>query len=94
MTKYFTYAAIVIVLGATAMLASSSRNVTASAGVEARFAADGAFRDGLYLGKLAAEGGRPSRPATGRWSNDQDRSRFTAGYRRGYDKQWSVARGQ
>jgi hypothetical protein len=40
----------------------------------------------MYLGKLAAESGRPLRPAIGRWSTDQDRATFTAGYRRGYNE--------
>jgi len=50
-----------------------------------RFAADGAFRDGLYLGKLAAEQGQPSSTAIGRWSTERDRSMFAEGYRRGYN---------
>ena len=41
---------------------------------------DGAVRDGLYLGRLAAERG----VAVGRWANLQDRSSFTAGYQQGY----------
>jgi hypothetical protein len=49
-----------------------------------RFATDGAFRDGLYLGKLAAQSGAASHPAIGRWSREQDRSSFVAGYRQGY----------
>ena len=40
--------------GTMAMLANSNGKVIATAAVEARYAADGAFRDGLYLGKLAA----------------------------------------
>ena len=45
---------------------------------------DGAFRDGLYLGRLAAKSGREPHVAVGRWSTAQDRSSFTAGYERGY----------
>ena len=87
MRRLFTYAlAIAICLGTTAMLAISKRNVKPNASAEARFAADGAFRDGLYLGKLAAETGQPLHPAIGRWSTDQDRAMFTAGYRRGYNQ--------
>jgi hypothetical protein len=84
MTRLFTYTAIVIGLGATATLAVSPRVVEPGT-AEARFAADGAFRDGLYLGKLAAEAGQPARTAVGRWSTEQDRSMFRAGYRRGYN---------
>lgn len=86
MTKFFTCAAIVIGLSATATLGISPRTLNRSATAEALFAADGAFRDGLYLGKLAAANGEPARPAIGRWSTDHDRSLFTAGYRRGYSE--------
>jgi hypothetical protein len=86
MTRLLTYAAIVVALSATATLAISQRSQEPITDAEARLSADGAFRDGLYLGKLAAESGRPLRPAIGRWSADQDRSMFTAGYRRGYNE--------
>ena len=82
--------AIAVCLGATAMLANSPHAIDPNAGLEARLAADGAFRDGLYLGKLAAESGQPLQPAIGRWSTSQDRATFTAGYRRGYSE--SIAR--
>ncbi len=92
MSRLSTYAwAIVICLGTTAMLAISNRTVQSNASVETALAADGAFRDGLYLGKLAAESGQPLRPAIGRWSTDQDRSMFTAGYRRGYSESLASA---
>lgn len=84
MKRFFTYATVVICLGATATLAVSKGDMQLNPDVEARLAGDGAFRDGLYLGKLAAEGGKQPRLAVGRWSTEQDRSQFTAGYRRGY----------
>jgi hypothetical protein len=86
MTRFFTYAAIVIGLGATASLAISPGTGKPTTTSEVLFATDGAFRDGLYLGKLAAEGGQPLRPAIGRWSSAQDRAMFTAGYHRGYNE--------
>lgn len=86
MTKLFIYAAIVTGLSATATLAISPRTVKPDTTADVLFAADGAFRDGLYLGKLAAENGQPARLAIGRWSTDHDRSMFAAGYRRGYNK--------
>ncbi len=88
MSKISTYAlAIAVCLGTTAMLANSQRTINPNAGAEARLAADGAFRDGLYLGKLAAENGEAvARPAIGRWSTDQDRATFAAGFRRGYNE--------
>jgi hypothetical protein len=84
-TKHLTYVlTIAISLGATAMLATSNRTVSFSTSLEAHFAADGAFHDGLYLGKLAAQHGQPLRPAIGRWSANRDRAMFEAGYRIGY----------
>jgi hypothetical protein len=73
-------------LGATAMLATSGQTPAPVQASEAQFSADGAFRDGLYVGKLAAEQGQPMRPSIGRWSTAHDRSTFSAGYRRGYDE--------
>jgi hypothetical protein len=39
-----------------------------------------AFRDGLYLGKKAAERGDVAHVATARWANDTERAQFAAGY--------------
>jgi hypothetical protein len=49
-------------------------------------AASAPFRDGLYLGKLAAQRGEPVHVATGRWSADNDRTLFAAGYEQGYNE--------
>jgi len=85
MNKLSTYAlAIAVCLGTTAMVANSHRTSKPNATLDARLNADAAFRDGLYLGKLAAESGQPPRPAIGRWSTEQDRAMFAEGYRRGY----------
>lgn len=85
MSKILTFGLLVAAsMGTTAVLANSNAKMTTSAGADSTFAADGAYRDGLYLGKLAAEAGQPLRPAIGRWSTEQDRGMFTAGYRRGY----------
>jgi len=95
MTKIVSYIyalVLVICLGTTAMLAVSNHNVKSNASGEPALASDGAFRDGLYLGELAAESGQaPRRPAVGRWSADQDRSMFAAGYRRGYSESLTSA---
>ena len=47
---------------------------------------DGAFRDGLYLGKLAAKRGIAPHVASGRWATESDRASFTAGYQQGYEE--------
>jgi hypothetical protein len=91
MSKLVTYSlAIAVSLGTTAMLDNNQHSINSNASAEARLAADGAFRDGMYLGRLAAENGQPLRPAVGRWSTEQDRATFTAGYERGYTE--SLAR--
>jgi hypothetical protein len=46
--------------------------------------ADGAFRDGLFQGKLAAERGIAPHVLSGRWATDADRASFRAGYAQGY----------
>jgi hypothetical protein len=46
----------------------------------------GAFRDGLFLGRIAAEAGAMPYIAVGRWSTAEDRASFTAGYQEGYKK--------
>jgi hypothetical protein len=45
---------------------------------------DGAFRDGLYLGKLNARDGNEQHIASGRWSTGKDRDSFIDGYHRAY----------
>lgn len=85
MSKLATYALVMAVsMGTSAMLGNRNRAMNPDASAESRVAANGAFRDGLYQGKLAAENGQPRRPALGRWSTEQDRATFAAGYERGY----------
>jgi hypothetical protein len=53
---------------------------------------DAAFRDGLYLGKLDANSGKPQHVSLGRWSTAKDRASFTAGYQQSYKNEQAVAR--
>ncbi len=48
---------------------------------------DAAFRDGLYLGRLAQAENRTMRPPVGRWSSEKDRASFAAGFRQGIGEQ-------
>jgi hypothetical protein len=85
MNKLATYALVMTAsLGTSAMLGNLKRAPSPDLSAESRLAANGAFRDGLYLGKLAAENGQPRRPPVGRWSTEQERATFTSGYERGY----------
>lgn len=85
MDRLFTFTlAIAVCLGTTAFL-RGNRSAIHEVADNSQLAGDGAFRDGLYLGRLTAQQGRPARPPIGRWSNTSDRTSFLAGYRRGYD---------
>ena len=44
---------------------------------------DAAYRDGLYLGRLAQAENRTLRPPVGRWSTEKDRASFAAGFQQG-----------
>ena len=63
---------------------SSAVQKTATA-TELRLNLDGAYRDGLYLGRLDRRRGLPLHPARARWSREADRRLFLKGYHRGYD---------
>ena len=85
MDKVFTFAlALAMCLGTTAMLANGGLGAGQHEKLDTQTATDGAFRDGLYVGRLAAERRGPLHPQTGRWSSERDRTSFVAGYRRGY----------
>jgi hypothetical protein len=86
MTRFLTLRGDWHLPGTTARLANSQRTINLNASADAQLGAYGAFRDGLYLGGLAAESTQQPRPQVGRWSTDQDRAAYTAGYRRGYNE--------
>jgi hypothetical protein len=46
--------------------------------------ASAAFRDGLHLGRLAAERGESAHIAVSRWAKDSDRTLFASGYQLAY----------
>jgi hypothetical protein len=82
--------AIAVCLGTTALLASIERKPEPMRTEDARLANDGPFRDGLFVGKLAAERGQAMRPPVGRWSSERDRAAFAAGFSRGYGELLTV----
>jgi len=87
MTKLSLYITVLALLaGGSATLQAILHNAQPTARIEADASRDAnaAFRDGLYLGRLAAKQGSPIRVASGRWATDSDRTLFAAGYRRGY----------
>jgi hypothetical protein len=72
-------------VGTSAMLVQRDIAVRKNQSVDVQMAADAAFRDGLYLGKLARTAKTPMHPPVGRWSTEKDRASFVAGYRQGYN---------
>jgi len=85
MKNILSMAVAVLCLGTTALLANGSHATQRLNDASAQLATDGAFRDGLYLGKFDANAQRPASPAIARWSGERDRSSFIAGYQRGYN---------
>jgi hypothetical protein len=84
--KILSLYASVIALSMVSMLYSGRHHNSSAANDNAAQITDGAFRDGLYLGRLAAEGGSEPHVAIGRWATAEDRSSFAAGYQRGYNE--------
>jgi len=85
MSRFLTYTlTMAACLGTAATLATGTLAARHSQSPVAHLAGDGAFRDGLYLGRLDAARGRPRHLAVGRWSNENDRGSFRSGYRLGY----------
>jgi hypothetical protein len=94
--KRFSLLASVIALcvGTASMVFSNHSKQLLSPGEDVAQITNGAFRDGLYLGRLAAKRGAEPRIATGRWATSEDRSSFTSGYRLGYSEFQTAAQHQ
>ena len=82
----FTYVLAIGFVGTGAMLVRQDMAARPGHSVDVQMAGDAAFRDGLYLGKLARTARSPMHPPTGRWSTERDRAAFAAGYRQGYNQ--------
>ncbi|HUD64221.1 MAG TPA: hypothetical protein VMQ17_06580 [Candidatus Sulfotelmatobacter sp.] len=81
-----TYALAIGFAGTSAMLVQRDMVARQGQSIDAQMAADGAYRDGVYLGKLARSAKSPMHPPIGRWSTEKDRASFAAGYRQGYNE--------
>jgi hypothetical protein len=84
MGKTLMFSVIAVSLATSALLSKHARVGVGTSQPDVRMAANGAYRDGLYVGRFAAESGRPERPQIGRWSTVSDRASFAAGYTSGY----------
>jgi len=87
MKKISLYVLIIVLsVGSAAMVQSAMRTRSLNSDDSALMATNGAFRDGLHLGKLAAKNGEEPRVAVGRWVKDEDRAAFREGYYRGFNQ--------
>jgi hypothetical protein len=87
MRKLFLFAiALTLWAGVAFMLPSAARHSFPKLHDNNQAQTRAAFRDGLYLGGLAAQRGEEPHVSEGRWSNQADRTLFTAGYAQGYDE--------
>ena len=86
MNRKWIYATAAVCLASTALFATAIEPRFNPVSSEALLAADGSYRDGLYVGKFMRAQGAAMNPPIGRWSTDEERSEFLAGYERGYDK--------
>ena len=68
----------------TTMLFQGTRTHRGVQNVDVEMANDGAYRDGLYLGKLNHDAKQSMLPPVGRWSTAKDRASFEQGYRQGF----------
>jgi len=71
-------------VGTSAMMVQRDMAARPGQSVDVQMAGDAAYRDGVYLGKLAHTAKSPMHPPIGRWSTEKDRASFAAGYRQGY----------
>jgi hypothetical protein len=83
MKKLTLSALALLVMTASALTLRGGNMQTAAA---SELANSAAYRDGLYLGKLAAEQGSDSHVSTGRWIQAKDRVAFAAGYEGAYNQ--------
>jgi hypothetical protein len=89
MQRILTYVLAMGCVGTSALLVQRDVSLHQTRSAEVQLANDAAFRDGLYLGKLAHAANRPMRPPIGRWATEKDRASFAAGYRQGFGEESS-----
>jgi len=95
MKKFYLFASMLALCAGTAAMLPSARPSASSFvggnradkssfGGDSNRGNSGAYRDGLYLGRFAAERGRPRHVVSGRWATTDNRALFAAGYEQGY----------
>jgi hypothetical protein len=92
MKRFSIYACtIALACGATVLLAAGTVHRSQIVGDQPDTRMDAAFRDGLFLGRRDADGGRRRHLSSGRWSGDADRRLFVSGYLQGYREMYGQA---
>jgi|SRR5215469_2740241 len=92
MKRLSLYLLTFVATGAVAViLASMARRPSQDATTIVDDQTDGAFRDGLFLGRLDAEDGRKPHLISGRWITDPDRRLFIAAYVEAYREMTGIA---
>ena len=89
MQRLLTYVLAMGFAGTSAMLVQRDVTRWQKPSADVELTNDAAFRDGLYIGRLAHAANREMRPPIGRWSSEKDRASFAAGYRQGYGEELS-----
>jgi len=87
MRNYSLWALALIVGGSAAEMVKTGMTTTSNAPQNVagnQQISSAAFRDGSYLGKLAAERGDAPHVAVGRWAKDEDHILFATGYSEAY----------
>jgi hypothetical protein len=87
MKKLMLFAAVIELCLGAAMIHTGHASNRGQISTEANHATSAPFRDGLYLGKLAAERGGESHISVGRWASEADRASFAAGFNQGYQNE-------
>jgi hypothetical protein len=86
MKKLSVYMLVIALSAGSAATVQRAMRIQADSDTNVLIDTNGAFRDGLYLGKLAARNGEPPHIAIARWATDKDRSAFREGYERGFSQ--------
>jgi hypothetical protein len=79
-----------LALSSLALLVMSASAFTIRAGrvsqpADSALATNVAYRDGLFVGRFAAEHAYRHTVSTGRWVTQEDRTKYAAGYERAYN---------
>ena len=89
MQRLLAYVLATTCVGTSAMLVQRDITMRQKQNVDVQLTNDAAFRDGLYLGRLAHAAQRRTPAPVGRWSTEKDRALFAAGYRQGFGEETS-----